>query len=118
MITFASIKLSICLLYLRLFGITNKRMRIAVWVIMAVVFIIMISGVTANLAACHPVKKLFVFNSPGVCKFSSSRAVALSSFQVATDILIVAVPIPMVFKLKLPTAQKIGVLIMMSTGLL
>ena len=118
MITFASIKLSILFLYLRLFGVTNKRTRIAVWVLIGIVSAVLISGISANLSACKPVQKLFNFSVPGTCKFSTSRAVALSSFQVATDILIVLVPIPMILKLKLPLPQKLGVLGMMATGLL
>jgi hypothetical protein len=117
-IAFSVIKLSILLLYLRIFGITHKRTRLAVWILIGLVTCIGISGLFGFLFLCDPVKKLFLYQSPGQCNFNAigklSRAQAF--MHVFTDILITIVPIPMVWRLKLPTVQRLGVLAIMATG--
>ena len=116
---FATIKLSILLLYLRVFGITHRRTRVAVWIIIGLVTCIALSGIFGNLFLCNPVKKLFVYDLPGKCDFPAviKLARAQSFMQVFTDVFITTVPIPMILKLKLPVAQKIGIMAIMATGL-
>jgi hypothetical protein len=119
-VAFCAIKLSILLLFLRIFGLTHQKTRIAVWVLIVIVASIGISGFFGFLFLCSPVKKLFVFNTPGQCNFPAITKLsrAQSVMHVVTDLLITIVPIPMVVRLNLPTPQRLGVLAVMTTGLI
>ena len=120
MIAFSSIKLSILLLYLRLFGMTHKRTRICVIVLIGLVLCIGISGLFGFLFLCDPVRKLFMFSAPGQCNFAAINKLsqAQSFLHVFTDILITIVPMPMVIRLRLPMAQRVGIVFIMATGLI
>ncbi|KAI9760761.1 MAG: hypothetical protein M4579_001499 [Chaenotheca gracillima] len=117
-ITFGFIKLSILLLYLRVFGVAHNGTRIAIWCVFGLVSAVIVSNVFGNLFLCVPVKKLFVFNSPGECKFDAILKLGRfqSYMQIFTDIMVTAIPIPMVFKLRMPAPQKIGIMAIMATG--
>jgi hypothetical protein len=117
---FSSIKLSILLLYLRLFGVTHRKTRLAVWALIVLVACVGISGLFGFLFLCDPVKKLFVFSSPGKCNFAAINQLsrAQSFLHVFTDILLTTVPIPMIVRLRLPPMQRLGVIFVMTTGLI
>ncbi|KAJ5988612.1 hypothetical protein N7481_003822 [Penicillium waksmanii] len=117
LISLASIKISFCLLYLKVFSITKLR-----WLYYLVIVIV----------TCQFIEELFVviFQCSPVSKFFHPTTVAGScidlyvfyfiSFatRLATDILLFLLPIPHVLRLQMPFGVKAGLVVMFGLGLL
>lgn len=115
--TFAAIKLSILMLYLRLLGPTHKRLRIGVWVLAGLVMVILIGTTAALLNFCHPVQKLFRPQVPGTCNISAVLFVVQAVAQIVTDLLILIPPIPVVWRLNASSARRVGFILTLCIGL-
>ena len=108
-------KLSILALYLRIF--TEKRYRISTWVLAAI-----ISGtaVTVSLTAvfqCSPVPYAWDKSiSGGNCIDVASFYIYISIPNVITDVAILLLPLPMIFKLHTNQSQKVGLSIVFLLG--
>lgn len=107
-----TIKLSILLFYCRLFPkqSTSKRWRNCVYA-MAVFFICyFISATTVVIFQCRPISFTWMRKGNGKCINGLPFIYFSQSLQVLTDILILTLPIPVIWRLRLPRSKKIGVL--------
>lgn len=110
-------KSSILLLYHRIF----KPSRITVWAIYATLALVIsynISIMFASIFACTPREKYWNITIPGTCIELLSLGVAGSALNLATDLIILCLPMPMVWKLRLPLKQKLAVIGIFATGAL
>ena len=91
--TFAAIKLSVLMLYLRLLSPAHKHLRFGVWVLAVFNIAILIGTTTGLLVFCHLALKLFRPTVPGTCNVSAVLFVVQGVLSVATDLMILIPPI-------------------------
>ncbi|KAF1962133.1 hypothetical protein CC80DRAFT_154805 [Byssothecium circinans] len=101
-------KISVLLFYRRIFR--GKAFNIAVWALIVLVSAWIIGFFFANLFECVPIKEAFV-NAPGMggnpkCIDALPMYLAQVYSDAVLDVLILVLPIPLVWKLQLPTRQK------------
>lgn len=67
--------------------------------------------------ACSPVQKSFdVSITEGTCVSSTALYIATAVCNIASDLILFLLPMPMVFGLQLPTKQKLGLLFVFTIG--
>lgn len=103
------VKLSILLLYLRLFTV-SRAFRVMTWATGALVVAYSVAGFVGTLAACNPKK--------GTCKNISQLAACSSALNILTDLIIIILPLPQVWRLHATFKQKLGLAIIFTTGFL
>lgn len=113
------------LLYLRVFSIT-RMLRFAIYVAL---FMVVTSHIVAFFITTMDVQpidchwKAFQTDADyfAHCKEPWDDAISyvfIGAFTVVLDLVILAIPCPAVWKLNMPKRQKIGVILIFSTGLL
>lgn len=116
-----AIKLSIILLYVRVFSTANNAFRWFIYaasfltVALSVVFIIVLLG------ACQPMQFFWTrFDgiSEGTCIDLGSFFVAFSVFNASVDVYLLVLPIPLVLKLHMSARKKFIVCALMMLGIL
>ncbi|KAG0153276.1 hypothetical protein PDIDSM_5126 [Penicillium digitatum] len=100
------IKLSILLFYRRIFGMTNSM-----WFCVFLSVGYFMSGMVSYLVCCSPVSYNWTqFTDPngGGCVYDIYKFyISYAAVNVATDVSILMVPMPIVWKLQMPRTQKI-----------
>lgn len=109
-------KLSILLMYYRIFRFPFFK----TWAYIIGIFIILwvICITFLFIFICVPVQKLWYPQIPGRCIDQVATWVANAVSTIATDVAILLLPIPQIWKLQLRTSEKIAVLIAFSLGFL
>ena len=113
------IKVSICLLYLRIF--TNKYFRAGVWLTFIVAAGWGIGATLAKIFQCSPIEKSWDPSVPeNVGKCTHLKAVFYSSASVAllTDVSLLLLPIPLVKKMHRPLKDKILLYFVFGMGIM
>ncbi|KIM95779.1 hypothetical protein OIDMADRAFT_59557 [Oidiodendron maius Zn] len=108
------VKLSILLLYLRIFGVYRfVRFSCYFAIVLFTLFYVAYLGVQAALLKdCINLASLEV----GVCKDLYALTIFQSAFNVVSDIFVFLIPIPCILKLQVRTGRKIGLLIIFLAG--
>lgn len=111
------VKLSLLLLYLEIFR-PNKITRIAIYAGIGFIAAYYTLALIATTVLCTPRPE----DNGRLHKDCSTKGVinatVTSSINIATDIYILAIPIPMVRKLQMSRKRKFGVVLVLLTGLL
>lgn len=99
-------KLSILASFLRIF--TKKAYRVPTYILMVIVSLTAIAGVITSLASCRPFSArwdpdLFITSCIDAPRFWFGLCVP----NVATDIVMLILPMPIVWKLNISTKQKV-----------
>ena len=110
-------KASILLLYLRLFAPKNQ-FRYTVWCMMGFMFVLYFCYIAVNAGLCAPRPgQSWLF--PGVlqkCQRQETYAIIQGACNVAIDILILAMPVPVIMRLRMKKGRKIWILAVFGTG--
>lgn len=108
-------KCSILLLYCRIFG--NVRwFKWVCWFLTASVAMYAIASVVATIFQCSPIPRAFNRQIEGTCINNAQFWYANAGFSVATDLLILLMPMPLVYQLQIPRIQKIALVIVFALG--
>ena len=108
-------KLSILALYLRIF--TDKRYRISTWVLAAIISGTAVAVSLTAIFQCSPVLYAWDKSIPGgSCINVAAFYVYCSVPNVITDIAVLLLPLPMIFKLHANQSQKVGLSIVFLLG--
>ena len=99
-------KLSVLGLYHRIF--IQRTFRILIWVLGVVVVLWWIGAFFANVFLCVPVKHLWDPDVPAHCGNRHSLGILEPIPWIATDLVILIMPLPVVWQLQLPTVQRVG----------
>jgi hypothetical protein len=112
-------KLSIFILYLRLFG-SDTRTRILAWVGIAFCIIFYAFGTIFALAICVPRigESLLASSLSKKCGLSMVTIYLTSAVNVLSDIYLVVVPIPVVVNLRISMEKKIRICSLFMLGIL
>ncbi len=102
-----AIKASILVFYYRTFP--HHIFRIAIWIVSAIVGCWFIAMIFLTVFQCIPITYVWNKNQPGSCMKIATSYVSTAIVNVVTDFIIVAMPVPLILRLNLPTARKLSV---------
>ena len=109
-----SVKLSLLLLYLRIF--LSKTFHRIVYGIMALLILSFVAVFISWFTLCRPISAYW--DGKGDCANVTAYLKAVGSFNAGLDFVVWVLPIPMVWKLQLPIFRKIELSIVFLLGLL
>ncbi|KPM40576.1 hypothetical protein AK830_g6011 [Neonectria ditissima] len=108
-------KLSLLTFYLHLSP--QKWFRVAVWCSIAIVAVYTVVITFMMFFVCNPPRKAFDFKvQGGKCTDAAILYMATAVSNIITDGILFVLPIRMVYKLHMPTAQKIGAIVVFGIG--
>ncbi|KAB8074927.1 hypothetical protein BDV29DRAFT_190617 [Aspergillus leporis] len=114
----AGFKAALCLSYLRLLSGTSRRIyRILIWAVLIVSTLGHLAGMLLLLLNCQPVHKSWDPDVEGICLPFGSTHHALAGWSILCDLVVIFLPIPLLVKLKVKTAQKAGLVCLFLLGL-
>lgn len=110
-------RISIVNFYMTIFR-SNKVFHRVAYAVMAFVIAFGIAIAVSDFLTCRPLAKYWDPLLSGVCEDPIASIVALSSCNVATDLIIVLLPMPMVWGLQMPIQRKVELTIVFALGFL
>jgi hypothetical protein len=117
----AVLQLSVLFFYTRMFGI-HKPFRIACYCLAAIVGAWAIQGCLTRIFACGAdiEKSVFFIDTflPGNCGDETAMCAATAVMHVIFDVSILALPVPLIWKLKISTFNKVIITMVLSIGVL
>ncbi|KAB8234235.1 hypothetical protein ETB97_001418 [Aspergillus alliaceus] len=108
------VKISLLLLYKRIF--MSSRLLVVVYVMGVLISIWTIIMTFLGIFNCHPIDAFWT--GQGKCLPFKQFAVGYAIVNIATSLVIWLMPIPKLWKLQLPTAQKVALILIFALGLL
>ncbi|KAI9720829.1 MAG: hypothetical protein M1812_002668 [Candelaria pacifica] len=110
-------KLSILIMFLHLFGINVAFKRVLYGIIM-ICSIYTTINTFLIIFECNPVNKAWNIMAPGSCPVNIVvLAIANGAINIATDFAILVLPVPMIWRLRLPLRVKLAVVSIFMTGM-
>ena len=110
------VKCCILLLYLRLFQVVSW-FRLSCWALLAIVATYCFSSIVVTIFQCNPVIRAFDKDTPGQCIDTAKFWFANAGFSIATDIIILLLPLPLVWRLEIPRTQKVALVAVFAVGI-
>ncbi len=110
-------KISIILLYLRVFGV-NRRFRWACYLLGSIVVAYCLLCTMIILIRCTPVSANWNLRTKGKCVKLIPVLIVIGGFNIATDVTLLVLPVPLIWKLRLPWPKRLGVFAAFATGIL
>ncbi|KZL83770.1 pth11-like integral membrane protein [Colletotrichum incanum] len=110
----ACVKISILVLYLRVLGDLNYRK--ACYVALSIVVIVSLWTVFSSILFCMPISRNWDRSVPGVCFSQGPNWFASASLNIATDFMILILPLPILPKVKQSRQQKISLYLIFALG--
>ncbi|KXX79691.1 hypothetical protein MMYC01_202548 [Madurella mycetomatis] len=112
----STVKLSVMVFYLRVF--VNKGLRLATKIALAFVCLWSVGNLLQVFLLCRPFARSYDPTIPGECGDQVASFIAIGSFNIITDIVILGLPLPTVWSLKMTTAAKLGLTGVFLVGLI
>lgn len=111
------VKTSIMLFYFRIFG-KKKSFRISTFTVMTIVWLWAISVVLETFLLCRPLEYNWNTTIDGVCGERNATYVVAGTLNLVTDLMVMALPIPHIWKLQLSIPKKLALSLIFCMGLL
>ena len=108
-------KASILLLYLRIFG-NIRWFKWCCWFLLASVIIYCVASVAATIWQCTPIVRAFDKTVDGTCIDNIQFWYANAGFSIATDVVILLLPMYLVYQLHIPIQQKLALIVVFALG--
>lgn len=109
-------KMSILLLYLRIF--IQKWFRIICHVLLVIITSYMVAAFLASVFQCTPVPRAWDKTIAGKCIDITTNWYANAGFSIATDIIILALPMYPLYKTKIMMKRKVALMVVFALGAL
>lgn len=109
-------KMSILMLYLRIF--IQRWFRIICYVLLCVIASYMVAAFFASIFQCTPVARAWNKTIPGSCIDITANWYANAGFSIATDIIILALPMYPIYNSKIVLGRKIALMCVFALGAL
>ncbi|KAK3990483.1 hypothetical protein QBC44DRAFT_64269 [Cladorrhinum sp. PSN332] len=113
-VSIALVKLSILLLYLRVF--TPVFIRKSTYTVLVAVLLLSLWSVLSTIFFCIPVARFWDRTIDGSCLPRPPRWISGAIFNIASDFAILVLPLSVVRRLSIPTRQKIGLYLVFALG--
>ena len=110
-----SIKISVVHFYITIFR-SNKTFLVVAYVVMFFVMALGVTIVVSDLSMCRPLSLEWDLHHPGACNNRREFTIAFNSCNIATDIIIFFLPMPLVWGLRMGTRRKIEVTVIFALG--
>jgi hypothetical protein len=108
-------KIALCLFYRKLSD--ARWFQISLWTTIIVTVSYSVAFILAIIFACNPIEKNWnITITDGECINKGALYLAHTAMNAATDLVTLVLPIPVILQLKLPSLQKVGVLLMFVVG--
>lgn len=108
-------KIAVVLQYMRVF--VGRRLRIACWVAMGFIVTFGFWSVLSAIFNCVPIQYFWNFSfAGGHCISKKVLWFFNAAFNILTEMVLVALPMPMLKSLDLPKKQKIGLMCIFGLG--
>ncbi|KAI1654046.1 hypothetical protein F4813DRAFT_372885 [Daldinia decipiens] len=108
-------KASILLLYLRIF--LQRWFRISCYVLLGIILSYMLATAASSIWQCTPISRAWDKSVPGTCISITSNWYANAGFSIATDIIILVLPMQPILRSNLPPKQKWALMIVFALGI-
>ncbi|KAL4872595.1 hypothetical protein BDV12DRAFT_193317 [Aspergillus spectabilis] len=108
-------KISLLFQYLRIFP-NYHRFCTTCHIVLALVTIYLLWAIAGGFINCIPVAKFWDRELPGSCFNFKAVWFFNSSFNIATDLMLLVLPMPLISKLMLPMRQKVALLAVFALG--
>ena len=105
------------LFYFRIFG-TKQSFRISVFIVMAIVWAWSVSVILETFLLCRPLAYNWDTTIRGTCGNRNATYVVAGTMNLITDLLVMALPVPHIWKLQLNVAKKVALSSVFCLGLL
>ncbi|GIZ47643.1 hypothetical protein CKM354_001072800 [Cercospora kikuchii] len=112
-----TIKIAICCTYLRIFQ--HKNFKLLAYIAIALNVAYAITFILITAFQCTPVNLAWDNwdkSLPGRCNNINAQSWASAAFNIALDLVVVVLPMPMLWRMNLNTRKKILVMLMFSVG--
>ncbi|OQE32064.1 hypothetical protein PENSTE_c001G01174 [Penicillium steckii] len=109
-------KFSILFQYIRIFP--ARSFRLGCYVVMAIVATYSSWAIVSGYVNCVPVAKFWNHDLPGHCLSFEAVWFFNASMNIATDVTLLVLPMPLLFNLQLPRTQKIALIGVFAIGIL
>lgn len=113
--TILATKASILLFYRRINP--SQKFRIAVDTTMAICVLTSVAFLFLATFQCKPIEHFWNRRIPGKCIDSATFLMANGAVGLFTDILILLLPVPMIFRLRVSTKRKVGLCVIFMIGI-
>ncbi|KAJ5241826.1 uncharacterized protein N7469_000153 [Penicillium citrinum] len=107
-------KMSILMLYLRIF--IQRWFRIICYILLCIIASYMIAAFFASIFQCIPVARAWNKTIPGSCIDITANWYANAGFSIATDIIILALPMYPIYNSKIVLGRKIALMCVFALG--
>ena len=118
MVAMGAIKVTILVLYLRILAV-RASVRIVIWIHLVAVVLTSIAAPMIYSLTCE--QKTFIAPDGTECVSCvrrSSVALTAAAVNLFTDVTTLLIPLPLVWKLRLPKKTRMGVIGVLSTGVM
>ncbi|KAI9667047.1 MAG: hypothetical protein M1829_005588 [Trizodia sp. TS-e1964] len=112
----STVKLAILALYLRLFSSSGKLFRYAVFFMIFCVLTAFLTLEGLLFFSCRPLKKVFRPLLPGTCMDYGLHIKAQLSQNIATNVIIMLLPLPIIWKLQVNIWQRAAIISIFLSG--
>ncbi|KAK4038797.1 hypothetical protein C8A01DRAFT_17137 [Parachaetomium inaequale] len=102
----STIKLSVMFFYLRVF--VNRGLRMATKAALIFVSLWSVGNILQVFLICRPFVKTYSLTAEGVCGDQVASFIAIGAFNIISDVIILTLPLPTVWSLKISTPAKLG----------
>ena len=113
-LTMPAVKTSLLLFYVRLFP--GRRMRIVAYVTGAMELSFGISATVVDLVTCIPINAFWDETVKHHCIDTYTFYIVDSAMQLVTDVVVLLIPLPVVWSLRIGTPRKIGLSVIFLLG--
>ena len=110
-----SIKVSIVHFYITIFRSNKTFLRVA-YAVITLILAFGVAVIPGNFLFCRPLSKAWNPLQPGVCGNPTQSLIAFSSVNMAIDLIIIILPVPMVWGLQMATWRKVKLTIIFALG--
>ncbi|KAF7957211.1 hypothetical protein EAE96_002801 [Botrytis aclada] len=111
----AATQLSILFFYIRIFGV-KRWLRNTLYVAVAIISGWWISAFISEVTACIPLAAAWTPGLKGTCINDEEICTAVGMMHVVFDFLILLLPIPIIWRLQMPTWSRVTVSLLLSVG--
>lgn len=115
MAAMGTVKISILLLYLRLFKRSNIT-KYSTYACLVFVGCYIVAGELSLIFGCQPLKKIFLQEMKGKCVSFRHHLLTQNSLNIVSDAMLILIPIPAAWALQLPKRQKIAIIAIFATA--
>ncbi|KAK3904713.1 hypothetical protein C8A05DRAFT_13457 [Staphylotrichum tortipilum] len=112
----STIKTSILFFYLRVF--VNRGLGMATKIALAFVLTWSVGNILQVFLICRPFAKTYSLTVEGTCGNQVASFIAIGAFNIITDVIILSLPLPTVWSLKMSTPAKLGLTGIFLVGLI